>query len=148
MKPFSWYVPVAVLAILLAASERQVNVVKPTGVTTFDARVVGWSWSPAKQCDGRERACTRAKIVVTNVGAGEGDSMCSVRMLDAQGQQLTVVGLPIASNLAPGESTSWDVDFRGGPGSARSRCPAYDPARSRTLAEPSVKFARRPSTVR
>jgi hypothetical protein len=89
MMPFSRYVAVAVLVILVAACERQADAVKVTGVTTFDARVVGLSWSPAEHCDGRKRACTRAKIVVTNVGADEGDSMCSVRMLDAQGQKVT-----------------------------------------------------------
>jgi hypothetical protein len=65
--------------------------------------------------------------VVTNVGDNEGDTMCSVRMLDGNGREITMVTMLIASHLSPDESSSWVTHFPGRATRARSRCPAYDP---------------------
>jgi hypothetical protein len=113
------------VAMVVSACQQRPAAVAPTGVTNFEAQASGFSPSPAEQCDGKADACTRIKFVVTTVGDQEGDTLCTIRMIGARGQEVNVDML-IANNLVPGESASWVGDFAGRATSVRSKCPAYD----------------------
>jgi hypothetical protein len=111
------------VAMVVLACQQRPAAVAPTGVTNFEARASGFSPSPADQCDGKADACTRIKFVVTNVGDQEGDTMCTVRMINARVNRSTPTCSSPATLPPASPQAGWVISLEGQPQSGVSALP-------------------------
>ncbi len=98
--------------------------VSPTGISRFEAEVTFGPGS-IEQCEGEP--CTKATIVVRNVGERTADTDCTIRLTGVPLSN-SVISLLIASDIEPGQSARWNLNMpTRRPNGYSAHCPAFDP---------------------